>query len=268
MAARKRRRRGGRAAKPSEISAGASSPADHSPAALPLPELAQSIGSSDDAIAALERSADEPAPEHTSDSPTSGDALTGSATATAHNVSAETTARDRSEPAKAAPTSEKKTKRDDRPKPIALEAKELRGLQVAELRALLVAERRRNTELTERLEKESPIAQAALDEDLQQGIAETFTLASEGIAFVLDEKDAKLPATTAERLGRVWAPIAKRYLGEHADKIPIGIAIVATLEAIVERAAAVKEARELRAELEALRAKHGEGEGTPLVKAA
>jgi len=223
--------------------------------ALPLPELGVEEGSSDAALAALEQSA-APAPD---DDEGSGKSSLTSAERPARDVeaappTAHTAERDSPAASKGAAASAKSgtstaAKPSKAPKPIALEAKELRGLQVAELRALLVAERRRTSELTERLEKESPIAQAAIDEELKEGLAETATILSEGVAFLTDEPEAKLPPDTAKRLGRVWAPIVTRYAAEHAEYIPLANAIVATVAAVMDRAAAVKEARALRKEL-------------------
>lgn len=246
------RRRKKRAPRAQKTAAPVDSPRSRSTHQLPdVPGLSadDAVGSSSDALAALEQSttgaANDDAGDDAGTSPTSAASAsseTANTTQPSNPAESGEPDRDRS-PGKGAAASGKK---HDRPKPIALEAREYKGMAQSELRNALVIEKRRNAELTRRLEVESPVAQAAMDKDMQIAIGETFGFVGDGAALVSGYPECKLPKTARERLGEVWAPIVRKYLAEHAEHFPLYVALSATGAIVFDRAVAVKDAHDER----------------------
>lgn len=212
-------------------------PRSAAPRALALPDLlipGEGDGAPDDARQALAAAEGDAGatPAHAGDV-AGGDSA---APATALSDSAEVT-RDRATAATsspAAPPASPAPRLEATPAPLArppkgasLTGKQYRGLKAEQLRALLAQSENDRTQLRARLDAAAPLAAAATDETLATACGETWATIAD-LAAMFYGAGARLTSEQKARLGELWAPAIRPYLGGAAAHAPLLAAIAAT----------------------------------------
>lgn len=108
-----------------------------------------------------------------------------------------------------------------------LTGKQYRGLKVEQLRTLLAQKDNELREAKRDLATAAPIAAAATDETLAIACAETWSTVAD-LAAIAYGQTARLTGEQKKRLGDLWAPAIRPYLGEAVGHAPLIAALTAT----------------------------------------